>query len=178
MQDPDTDSAEVFTNHKHSPAHLFRPGATYFITAKTLDGAPILAPEYRREELLGSLEFAFEKRGWTLLAWVVLPNHYHTILKAPEAEAVSLSSLLGAIHGYTSRRWNKEDRAPGRKVWYQYWDVCLTGLGAFYARLNYIHYHPIKHGLVADPSDYRYSSYTDWLNAGVDTLREIEAAYP
>ena len=157
---------------------LVRAGATYFITAKTLYGEPILADEKRRAEVVSSLRFATAQRGWVLITWVVLNNHYHCIARAPSEGAASLSGLLRSLHGYTSRKWNPEDNTAGRQVWYEYWDVCLTSLGSFYARLNYIHYNPVKHGYCSDPADYPYSSYTHWLGEDPVGIAEIEAAYP
>jgi putative transposase len=168
---------ERYTNYDRQPAHLFRPGATYFITGKTLQGEPILATGSRREEFLDSLEFACRQRGWQRVAWVALPNHYHCILKAPEDSAASLSGLVGAVHSYTSRRWNREDGTPGRQSWNQFWDVCLDSLGSFWARINYIHYNPVRHGYVSDPAEYLWSSCREWQRYG-DTLSEIELAYP
>ena len=172
------DKPDVYTTHNHRPAHLFRAGATYFITAKTLYGEPILADERRRAEMIASLKHATSQRGWVLIAWVVLNNHYHCIARAPSEGAASLSGLVGAVHGYTSRRWNAEDGTRGRTVWYQYWDVCLTGLGSFYARLNYIHYNPVKHGYTSDPASYPCSSYSHWLREDPIGIAEIEAGYP
>ena len=177
MQEANPDE-ELYAHHKHQPAHLFRPGAAYFITAKTLHAEPYLAAEPRRQELLDALEFAARKRGWELLAWVTLADHYHALLQAPEREAKSLSALLGSVHSFTSRSWNEEDGEQGRRVWYQYWDVCLTSQSGFYARLNYIHYNPVKHGYVSAPGDYPHSSYLHWLNRDRDELREIEAIHP
>ena len=168
---------EIYTNYHRQPAHLFRPRATYFITVRVYGSAPILAVGERRQEVLDSLQFACQKRNWEMVAWVVLPDHYHCILKAPD-EAASLSDLIGVVHGYTARRWNREEGKVGRQVWYQFWDVCLDGLGSFWARLNYIHYNPVKHGYVEDPADYSWSSYRWWRSQGVDVLSDIEASYP
>jgi putative transposase len=32
--------------------------------------------------------------------------------------------------------------------------------------IDYIHYNPVKHGLVGCPEDYSYSSYSYWLEKG------------
>ena len=169
---------EQYTNYDRQPAHLFRPGATYFLTCKTRNALPLLAEGGRRQELLDSLEFACNQRGWERLAWVVLPNHYHCLLNAPADDASALSELLRSVHKFTARRWNKADNAQGRQVWYQYWDVCIESIGSFWARLNYIHYNPVKHRYVTDPGDYPWSSYHLWLSYGTDALDQIEATYP
>jgi putative transposase len=125
-----------------------------------------------------ALRFAARKRAWDLIAWVVLSNHYHCILKAPEEDASQLSSLIASVHGFTARQWNREDSTPGRVGWYQFWDTCLTHPGNFFARINYMHHNPVKHGLVNSPECYPFSSYSVWAQADDVSLPEIEGAYP
>jgi putative transposase len=170
--------ADVYKTYPHAPPHLFRPGAAYFITAKTHSGAPMLATTARRAELIDSLAFAAAQHRWQVVAWVVLSNHYHCILQAPAQDPSALSTLLNSVHKFTSRRWNQEDSAPGRRVWYQYWDTCLTSEGSFWARLNYIHYNPVRHGLAQTPQEYAFSSYRVWQARADFTLAEVEDAYP
>jgi putative transposase len=89
-----------------------------------------------------------------------------------------LASLIKSAHSFTARRWNTADGQLGRQVWFQYWDTCLASIGSFFARLNYIHHNPEKHGYVAAPEPYPWSSYAVWQSYGVDVLTDVEAAYP
>jgi len=136
-----------------------------------------MAAAARRDELIASLHFACAAHAWAAVAWVALPNHYHCLLLAPE-EVGTLSRLLKSMHRFTARRWNKEDGAPGRQVWYQYWDTCIDSVGSFYARVNYIHHNPVKHGRVREPAEYPHSSYLRWRDSEDLDLGEIESAYP
>ena len=83
--------AEHLVRQAHAPPHLFRPGATYFITAKTLHGQPLLMQGDRRQQLIASLQYAASQRGWRRVAWVVLGNHYHCILRAPKERPSDLT---------------------------------------------------------------------------------------
>jgi len=167
-----------YTEYPHAPPHLFCAGACYFLTAKTVGGLALLQVGERRQQLIEALRFTAGHRRWELVAWVVLSNHYHCILKAPDDGASQLPRLIGAAHQFTATAWNREDRCPSRKVWYQYWDTCLTHVGSFYARLNYIHHNPVKHGLVARPEEYPFSSYLLWRDMEDVDLPLIEGGYP
>jgi putative transposase len=166
---------ERFVRPHRSPPHLFRSGATYFVTGKTLHGRPTLQAEQRRQQLIDAFRFACSRAGWGFVAWVVLNNHYHSILQAP-TDSSALSRVLASVHRFTSTAWNEEEGLQGRQVWYRYRDTCLTSLGSFYARLNYIHHNPVKHGICADPARYPFSSYSIWVDC-VD-LEPLAEAYP
>src|SRR5438105_3389908 len=114
----DEPPGEIFAKHDHAPPHLFRAGATYFITGKMLYGQPFMERTQRRQELLDSIRFACTQRGWLRVAWVALPNHYHCILKAPDDARADVSALISSVHKFTASTWNREDRATGRQVWY------------------------------------------------------------
>src|SRR5205807_9695486 len=93
-----------------------------------------------------------------LVAWVILPNHYHAIIRVPQER--SIAGLLNQLHGETAHQLNREDGTPGRQVWYSYWDRCLWTEGDFWSRINYIHRNPVKHGHVATPEEWPHSSWS------------------
>lgn len=174
----DYDGEGVFVRQAHAPPHLFRSGATYFLSCKTLYGQFFVSSDERKEELISALHFASEKQGWTVVAWVALSNHYHCIVTAPSEGKPDLGKLTASIHRFTSSNWNEADSTPGRQVWYQYRDTCLTSEGSFWARVNYIHWNPVKHGLVLAPEVYPHSSYQTWLNTPDADIAFLEKAFP
>ncbi len=169
--------ANELVRRRRTPPHLFRPHATYILTARTLYGRPYLEAPSRRQQLLDSLRFAAAQREWKLIAWAVLPEHYHCLLVAPD-EAGTLTQLVQSVHRFTAAQFNREDATPGRQVWYRYWDTCITSEPSFYARLNYIHHNPVKHGLAQHPAECTYSSYSTWHNTEDFDLENCEAAFP
>jgi putative transposase len=54
------------------------------------------------------------------------------------------------------------DHRPGRRVWFQYWDKCLTFEKSYFARLNYVINNAVHHGLVLDASHYPFCS-AGWM---------------
>ncbi|MBN2391986.1 MAG: transposase, partial [Anaerolineae bacterium] len=47
-----------------------------------------------------------------------------------------------------------------------FWDHVIRDEVDYANHFNYIHYNPIKHGLVQRLSDYRYSSFHEYLRLG------------
>lgn len=49
------------------------------------------------------------------------------------------------------------------KFWQKgFWDHVIRDEADFQRHLDYIHYNPVKHGLVQRPEDWPYSSYSAW----------------
>ena len=104
---------------------------------------------------------------WQIIAWVVLHDHYHAIVQAPE-NAGSLAKFTASYHKFTGRKWNDEDGLTSRKVWWNYWDTCIRSEHDYYNRLKYVFWNPVKHGLVEKPEDYNFSNYNEYLEQGFE----------
>ena len=155
----------IFKTSTHTPAHLFLANAIYMITGATYKKLSIMKTEARKSEWSSSFIIASEVYGWDVVAWVVLDNHYHVIVKAPEHSAGNLPKYVGSFHKFTARRWNDEDNAIGRKVWWNYWDTCVRSEQDFINRLKYVYWNPIKHGIADRPDEYMHSNYSAFLKA-------------
>ncbi len=103
--------------------------------------------------------------GWRLHAWSVFPNHYHFIADSPHPDR--LRKLVRHLHSVTAIQVNKMDGAPGRKVWFNYWDTHLTFQRSFLARLSYVHQNPVRHGLARRASEYSWCS-AGWFERKAD----------
>ncbi len=167
----------TFVRRPHAPAHLFLPGSTYMVTASTYDRRPLFDAPAKRDLLVGMLFVEVDRLGWRLEAWAVMPNHYHWVGVAP-AERPRLARLVAAVHTRSAIAANRADATPGRRVWYQYWDTCLTYERSYLARLNYVHNNPRKHGLVERAEDYPWCSMAGFLDGGDDAFRRTVLACP
>ena len=148
---------ELYRQWAHAPAHLFVPNAAYIVTASTYRRTRLFDTPAKRDNLLQTLFLEAQRWSWELQAWAVMANHYHFVALAPP-EAETLSRLVRSVHSRTAVWLNREDGAAGRKVWFQYWDTCLTYQRSYLARLNYVHHNPVKHGLVPNAEAYPWCS--------------------
>ena len=169
---------DTFKTALHAPPHLFRANAVYVLTAATYRKRPLLQDDERKEQWLNSFRRAAQIHDWAIVAWVVLANHYHVIVRAPTHSADNLPEFVASYHKFTARRWNQEEGQTGRQVWWNYWDTCVRQEKDYLTRLNYVHWNPVKHGVVSCPEDYSFSSYRELLAAQADELRRIEVSYP
>ncbi|MCB1051072.1 MAG: transposase [Acidobacteria bacterium] len=101
-----------------------------------------------------------EEYEFEIHAWIVFSNHYHFIARA--GRDPNVSKWLKKLHQNTSKWLNQRDDTVGRKVWYQFWDSEIRTSGSYLARMHYVLWNAVHHGLVLHPMDYPWSSYRQW----------------
>jgi putative transposase len=161
----------------HQPPHTIREGRLYLLTAACYEHRPYLHTAERREALLDLLRQHCGLHDVRIQAWAVLVTHYH--LLAEVKDLTSLGQIFRRVHGRTSHDWNVEDETQGRQVWYRYADRAIRSEGHYYTTLNYLHYNPVKHGLVDSPYEWPWSSVHTYLaQYGREWLRDLWRRYP
>jgi putative transposase len=161
----------------HQPPHPVRGQSLYLLTATCYEHQHYICTPERRQGLLDLLFERFILEAIELCAWVILTNHYHVLVKVPDFGL--LGDVFRRVHGRSSHDWNKEDDAPGRRVWYRYSDRAMRSDGHVYTTLNYIHYNPVKHDRVESPYDWPWSSVHWYLeHEGREWLRDLWQRYP
>ena len=169
-------TSEIST-YRHSPFHLFIPNSNYIVTATTYKKDHIFIGDKNLSLLQDILFEVIEAYEWKLQAWALFPNHYHFIAIAPN-DAHTLKKLIQRLHSQSAREVNKNTGSPGRKVWFQYWDSCLTYKNSYYARLNYVHNNPVRHGLVEDAEQYPFCSASWFKEQAEETFCKKIVSYP
>ena len=159
----------IYKTYLHNPPHYFAPNAMYMITGSILHKQLLLAENKRKESFLKTLFEKVNLFGWSLEAWAVLTNHYHFIAQAPE-DSTNLAKMIQQVHSITAIQLNRRDGTPGRQVWQNYWDTCITYEKSYLVRLRYVHENPVKHGLVDNAFDYPFCSYKWFIEQGDEIL--------
>jgi putative transposase len=154
--------SDRFLEGRNNPPHWLNSDAVYMVTASTYEHGPIMRSPERKLQWQDAFQHAAKIHGWQIIAWVALDDHYHAMLVSP-AQAENLSKFVASYHKFTARRWNREDGTLERKVWWNYWDTCVRSEDDYEARLRYIFYNPVKHGLAQNPEDYLFGSYREFL---------------
>ncbi|MCQ3938853.1 MAG: hypothetical protein DPW18_17675 [Chloroflexi bacterium] len=162
---------DSYRTYLHTPPHYFVPNAMYMITASTLEKQHLLSESRRKEFFLQTLFERSHLLSWNIEAWAVLNNHHHFIAQAPE-DAKTLKKLIQQVHSITAIQFNRWDNTPGRQVWQNYWDTCLTYEKSYLARLRYVHENPVKHGLADNAADYPFCSYKWFMEMGNEDLKQ------
>ena len=142
-------------------------GGTYFFTLVTHSRQPIPASR----DGIAVLRSAFRKvkatRPFTIEAMVVLPDHLHCIWRIQEADT-DYASRWREIKKAVSRQIAPGSDALGeRRVWQRrYWEHLIRDEDDWRRHVAYIHYNPVKHGLVARAADWPWSSFSRFVARG------------
>ena len=161
----------------HRPSHVFDPGRSYILTAGTLDKVLLFQGEERLCLLRDTLADVASSYGWQLQAWAILANHYHVVAQAPD-DASSLRPMLQRLHSQTARGINRLDDKPGRRVWFQYWDSRITFERSYFARLNYVHQNPVRHGVAGNAVLYPWCSAGWFERRAPRAFQKMVAGFP
>ena len=162
----------------HSPHHVDGGQCHYLITASCFEHKPHIGLSVNRmNEFASELLNVLHQHSLRVVAWVVLPNHYHALVSSKEV--LPLLSTLGQLHGRSSFRWNGEEQIRGRKVWYNATETVMKSDAHYYASLNYVHHNPVKHRYVTKWTDWPWSSAAAYLaEAGREEAERLWKSYP
>ncbi|WP_303906059.1 REP-associated tyrosine transposase [Thiohalomonas denitrificans] len=154
----------------------FMPGGSWFFTVVTERRRPILASS----EAVGVLREAFRvvrnKRPFRVDAIVVLPDHIHCIWTLPPENA-DFATRWRLIKTWFTKHCDpalRVNQNPARTkkgeqaLWqHRYWEHLLRDETDFIRHVEYIHYNPVKHGYVALPLAWPFSSFRRDVEAGI-----------
>jgi|WetSurMetagenome_2_1015567.scaffolds.fasta_scaffold144548_1 putative transposase len=154
-----------------------------FVTTTITKWVPVFSDRKLAESSLIHLEEIRARLGATFFGYVLMPNHFHGILKT--SVKGDLSKIMKQWKGVSSKsiidfgianseEWLKIFHRASiefhrdSKINYQVWqprfdEYAFRDKYQFETKLNYIHGNPMKHHLVENAEDYPYSSIHDYL---------------
>jgi REP element-mobilizing transposase RayT len=130
----------------------------YHVGARGTYGRPIFRNDHDHELFLTLYQRTAEKYRWKTLAWALMWNHHHFLVRLTDG---GLSSGMRALHSNYSRRLNVIDGETnmGHLVRHCFFaDEAITTESVL-ARAAYIDLNPVRAGLCQRPEQWRWSSY-------------------
>ena len=153
---------------------LYIKGGTYFFTVVTQGRRPLFSDPQRVRRLGEIMKAVMDKQPFTTEAFVVLPDHLHCIWSLPEGDS-DFSSRWKQIKYRFSIHYEgefKKSQSMSRKkekgLWQRrFWEHWIRDQEDFNRHVDYIHYNPVKHGLVRRPADWVHGSFGGFLEKGI-----------
>lgn len=151
-------------------------GATFFFTVVTHERRRFLRHEANAALIREAFRYAFNQHPFLIDAFVLLPDHLHCIWTLPENDN-DFSLRWRLIKSYFSRkcgdefkglqtanRLNKGEQA----VWqHRFWEHQIRDDRDLIRHVEYIHYNPVKHGLVKAPNAWPHSTFHRYVKQGI-----------
>lgn len=151
-------------------------GGTFFFTVVTNRRRPILVSDLARSLLRGAIDDTRRRFPFTIEAFVLLPDHLHTIWRLPDEDS-DYSKRWALIKKQFSQQWiaaggqvssvtNAQQRAGRVGVWQpRFWEHVVRATD-FANIVEYIHLNPVKHGHARCPHEWPWSSFHRWVREG------------
>ena len=153
-------------------ARIHYPGGVFHIISRCLNRSYLLDGTAERAKYLALLEGVARHNDARVLAWCIMSNHVHLVVRAGEEP---LSRLMRRVNtGYA--RWKNNKDARLGPVFAERYKAILVEREAYLLELvRYVHLNPVRAGLVAHPDDTDWTSHPcysgrkkspGWLDAG------------
>lgn len=149
-------------------------GARYFFTLVSHQRHPVLTEAPLRASLRRAIERVRLHRPFVIEGWVLLPDHLHCVWRMPEGDAdfgsrwsmiKRLTSQAIALPGTVSlsRSLRRESGLWQRR----FWEHRIRDEDDYQRHMDYLHFNPVKHGLVDRVVDWPWSSFHRLVKEGV-----------
>ena len=144
---------------------IFIAGGCWFFTVNLLDRNSRLLVE-RIDTLRDAVRETRRRFPFEIDAMVVLPEHLHAIWSLPEGDTdfplrwqqIKIRFSKSIPDGET--RTGTQQRRGERGIWQRrYWEHLIRDVQDLAHHIDYCWFNPVKHGLVTDIADWRYSSF-------------------
>ena len=149
------------------------PGGTYFFTVNLEDRRSTLLVQHI-DILWAAVRRVKGRAPFHIDAWVVLPEHMHCLWTLPEGDS-DFSRRWKEIKAAFSRNMADEEyvsssrlRKGERGIWQRrFWEHTIRDERDYAIHMDYIHFNPVKHGLVAEVAGWPYSSFHRCVEMGI-----------
>jgi len=120
-----------------------------------------------------------QRYGITIIAYCLMPNHYHFLLR--QETDVPISKFINVLFNAYVQAVNRQQNRSGTLFQGRFRHVCINREEYLVHLCRYIHLNPVKAGLVESPEDWPYSNYLEWIGQRSGTLKDedfIEGRFP
>lgn len=141
-------------------ARIDAPGAVHHIMARGIERAKIFRDAEDCEDFIERLDALVVETRVRCLAWALIPNHFHLLLKTGDEPISTLMRRL--LTGYAVGH-NRRHRRSGHLFQNRYKSILCQEDLYLKELVRYIHLNPLRAGLVDDISAlerYRYAGHS------------------
>ena len=144
------------------------PGYPHHIIQRGNNRQAIFSANADYETLLAMLDEHSRQSAVAVHSYVLMSNHFH-LLATPET-AQAIPQMMQAVGRRYVRYFNQRQARTGTLWEGRYRSTLIQTDRYLLACMAYIDLNPVRGGLVAEPGDYRWSSYAHYVGRHNDKL--------
>ena len=152
---------------------IYSPNESYFFTVALENRKSTLLID-KIDLLRSAYQRVYREYPFKTIAICILPDHIHVIWRLPEND-VNYSLRWQLIKRYFSYQLPKDKNRNASKIkhrekgiWQRrFWEHRIRNEQDMNNCIDYIHYNPVKHGYVQRCIDWQYSSFHQFVKAGI-----------
>jgi len=142
-------------------------GQIYFLTTTTMYRRPVFVDTDASRSVCKALHQPWLWRDSQLLAWVLMPDHWHGLVQLGRAD--DLSTLIGRFKAVTARAVQERSRVNGWLWSRGFHDRALRSDEGLRDAARYLVGNPLRAGLVDDIGSYPYWNAA-WIGTSPDNV--------
>jgi len=146
----------------------FAPGNIYHVYNRGINKMPIFTGPDNYVYLLRKVKRLLTELPITILAYCLMPNHYHFVLR--QDGEILISTFIQRLFQTYTQAFNKQQGRKGPLFEGRFRHVHVDRDEYVIHLCRYVHLNPVTAGLVSDPAEWPYSNYLEWIEARSGTL--------
>ncbi len=132
------------------------PGGIHHVTARGVRRLPLYTCPDDYRLFLDVLGLVAGRFGWRILAYCLMPNHYHLVVETPEP---NLSAGMHVLNSRYAHAFNDRYGHTGHVFEARFGAVLVERDGHLLELLRYVHRNPVRALLCREPGEWEWSSY-------------------
>jgi putative transposase len=139
----------------------FVKGGYYHLYNRGAQHRQIFACEDNYRFLLQRIKQQLAPWQATMVAYCLMPTHYHFVMR--QGGERPLSGFIQSVFNSYTKAFNKQQGQSGTLFEGPFCSIAVTNEDYLTHLCRYLHRNPLDAGLVAQPENWSYSNYLEWV---------------
>jgi REP element-mobilizing transposase RayT len=148
--------------------HRVEVPGSYHVTCRGNNKRTVFLDDRDRLLFIALLNRIATKHGWTILAFCLMNNHYHLVMRIDER---GMSKGMCELNGTYALLFNASHNRINHLFGRRYWSDELKSDRRLLAACRYVVRNPVRAGVVASPEQYVWSSYQATIGMALGRVR-------
>ena len=150
----------------------YRKGNYYHIYNRGCNKELVFFSDENYQYLISQMEQTIAFYNVRMVAYCLMPNHYHFLMK--QISDNPISNWLRYVFNPYTQKVNAEIGRGGTLFEGRAKHILIDKEEYLAHLIRYIHYNPVKAGLVSSPKEWKCSNYLEWIGKRKSLLFDEE----